>query len=406
MLIEIKGVAAMHLFCCLLVGFVFLVVDDKPKVEQTVSDEAGKHRLQLRVTITEQQSDRGIIYAQNFHSLVWEESDDIAWKQKAIITREQFEADRERWVGALQALRAKDGVAVLKMAESEPTDNNGSTRVVYSWCEWDLVKNQKLKTIKVCKEPFEPFESIEVKSPMKVSEALLGAQKQTSMYKVLEEARQLAEDGKYDEALQKHLYYHENSLKDFTQTGVRLSFALSYWAELGKKHPPALEALLQQQKKMVALFEAGKADPMQITEIIAIHTALNKKADNIAFFKKMHQEKPKTANLVYHLLEADLLANKEYELCSHYLKNPLNKMSQYIWSYKSLASRTQPGLAFLQEETSFAEKHFTQRVCELLELLVRVDRKVEADQVKEKALTVLNTPEMRAAMDKAMKSAK
>src|SRR5262245_62591983 len=62
---------------------------------------------------------------------------------------------------------------------------------------------------------------------------------------VLEEARDLAAQGRYEEALQKHLWFHENALKyDPDLSAVRLSFALGYWVELGEEYPKAREALV------------------------------------------------------------------------------------------------------------------------------------------------------------------
>src|SRR5690349_10482282 len=62
---------------------------------------------------------------------------------------------------------------------------------------------------------------------------------------VLNEARQLAQAGKYEEALAKHLWYHENALRiQPSQLGVRVSFALAAWRDLGEKFPKAHDALV------------------------------------------------------------------------------------------------------------------------------------------------------------------
>src|SRR4051812_22582627 len=62
--------------------------------------------------------------------------------------------------------------------------------------------------------------------------------------RALEDAEKFAREGKYQQALERHIWYHENALKyDQAQFGVRLSFALSDWAELGKVYPPAKVAL-------------------------------------------------------------------------------------------------------------------------------------------------------------------
>src|SRR5687768_17293473 len=59
----------------------------------------------------------------------------------------------------------------------------------------------------------------------------------------LQEIRRLTSEGKYEEALNKHLWFHEESKSSIGMGGVRLSFALSHWMELGEAYPPALAAL-------------------------------------------------------------------------------------------------------------------------------------------------------------------
>src|SRR4051812_34817029 len=61
---------------------------------------------------------------------------------------------------------------------------------------------------------------------------------------ILQEAEADTRAGRFEDALQKHIWYHENALKfQRAQYGVRLSFALSAWWELASKYPPAMEAL-------------------------------------------------------------------------------------------------------------------------------------------------------------------
>ena len=60
------------------------------------------------------------------------------------------------------------------------------------------------------------------------------------------EAQQDRRAGRYEIALKKHIWYHENALKlGIGQGGVRLSFALSNWPALGEVYPPALGKMRQ-----------------------------------------------------------------------------------------------------------------------------------------------------------------
>jgi len=58
----------------------------------------------------------------------------------------------------------------------------------------------------------------------------------------LNETNKMVKKGQYKEALQRFIWFNEHALEyDESMTGVRLSFALGYWKELGDIYPPALK---------------------------------------------------------------------------------------------------------------------------------------------------------------------
>ncbi len=60
----------------------------------------------------------------------------------------------------------------------------------------------------------------------------------------LRDARDAARRGAHAEALEKYLWFHHHALEHRPSlTGVRLSYAISEWVELGNAYPPAREAL-------------------------------------------------------------------------------------------------------------------------------------------------------------------
>ena len=97
-----------------------------------------------------------------FHSLVWRVRAGTSWMDKVVITREAFQAGtpRERWVSDIQGLDTRAGVAVIKVAEDSLPIGNGNMitiNTVYSWREWKLLTNGEVRTVCVCKEPFEKY---------------------------------------------------------------------------------------------------------------------------------------------------------------------------------------------------------------------------------------------------------
>lgn len=86
----------------------------------------------------------------DFHSLVWEVADGLTWVPKAIITHEDLETEHvRRWVSDVHSLNPVAGSAIIRVGE----DDDWRGRIIYSWREWDLCRNQQLRMIKECRLP-------------------------------------------------------------------------------------------------------------------------------------------------------------------------------------------------------------------------------------------------------------
>jgi hypothetical protein len=95
---------------------------------------------------------------------------------------------------------------------------------------------------------------------------------------ILREASADARAGRYEDALAKHLWYHENAEKfDAGQTGVRRSFALSDWYDLGADFAPALakfEEVREEARKGVLEGKHGSHPRMASARRIPARPAL------------------------------------------------------------------------------------------------------------------------------------
>src|SRR4051794_19367514 len=93
---------------------------------------------------------------------------------------------------------------------------------------------------------------------------------------VLDEARELADQGRYGEALQRHVWFHQHALEhDLAFHGVRLSFALSDWVRLGEQSPPARRALVDIRDRTAAQARAGDWSPKPYHEPFHDVVAIN-----------------------------------------------------------------------------------------------------------------------------------
>src|SRR5947207_1761673 len=103
--------------------------------------------------------------------------------------------------------------------------------------------------------------------------------------RALDDAERFTRDGKYEQALERQLWYHRNALQYApAQYGVRLSFALSGWVQLGKVYPKALAALRSTRDEALATYKKVPSDSLQFGEVMSIDFALDDLASAKALF--------------------------------------------------------------------------------------------------------------------------
>jgi len=98
----------------------------------------------------------------------------------------------------------------------------------------------------------------------------------TNPSEVLREARELAERGAYGGALTKYLWFHENALQhDPSLYGVRRSYALREWAQLGDVFPPARAMLESVRDKKATALREGLLDRELFRDVASIDETLS-----------------------------------------------------------------------------------------------------------------------------------
>jgi hypothetical protein len=135
---------------------------------------------------------------------------------------------------------------------------------------------------------------------------------------VLREAVSLMRQGQYAEALEKHLWFHDQALEyQPALGGVRLSFALDFWVELGTLYPEAMEALTAvRDRKVVALTDhKGSFELFHV----AINRCLQEETETVALFMMLHRHNPGLARRCYPIAEEYLVEQQEFEVCITYL---------------------------------------------------------------------------------------
>jgi uncharacterized protein (TIGR02246 family) len=215
---------------------------------------------------------------------------------------------------------------------------------------------------------------------------------------VLNEAQSLAMRGHYEEALQKHVWFHDNALRiNPAMIGVRLSFALSYWVALGEHYPKARAALVAIRDKDVEAMKPGTATVQLFSDIKSINGYLDESSKTVELFKAIDADRPMLAARSYLHAEETLADAGEYALCGKYIPEPEERLVSSIRLYRMHAA----------EESSrprdfgipaYAVRSFVKTTRQLITILARAGRKPEAELIQRKALEVLDDPRIRDAI--------
>ncbi len=234
--------------------------------------------------------------------------------------------------------------------------------------------------------------------------------------RILTEAQEDAAAGRYEDALAKHVWFHENALKYApAMSGVRLSFALGYWAALGAKYPPALlklqairdtagEGLRTGPDVVGPANECGVPEVRQaFNDFSAINRELGDNAKTRALFAWLDSNRPRVAAAVYDVAEPALISGKEFRLCGKYLDpdRSLRRIVQLREEMLRLAASPEEPPDYAKDLKAFEEKSFSHSIATLVGLLAVNGRKADAERIAAEARKVQDDAGFRQLLLKA-----
>ena len=218
---------------------------------------------------------------------------------------------------------------------------------------------------------------------------------------ILTEAQADARAKRYERALAKQIWIHENSLKHNPAfTGVRLSFALNAWHDLAKDYSPAMDQLIEARNEASNAALDGKKTFESFHTFAAINRTLGDESLTVDTFIQLETQNQDAAKLVYLIAKPALIAAKEYKICNKYLE-PDRSYAQMLqmWQINQrLAKKPLRGPALL----AFGKNKFTNDTTTLIALLVVNEREAEAKEIAARARKDWNNAAFHQAIDKAL----
>ena len=204
--------------------------------------------------------------------------------------------------------------------------------------------------------------------------------------KVLARARKYYQQGNYEKALQDHIWFHDNALKYKPSLyGVRLSFALLDWIELGRKYPKAHNELIDIRNRKADLIKKKRGTLELFHDVQSINTYLNESAKTVVLYKEMTDCDFELAKQCYCLAKEDLIAQQEFELCNQMMEAPMfigrdmrKLLDQNITIYKTNQWAD-------EKQLEWTIKHYLEEAEFTVIVLVKNSRFIEADRFLAKA---------------------
>ena len=206
------------------------------------------------------------------------------------------------------------------------------------------------------------------------------------------EADTLMNQGRFDESLQRHIWYFNHALALGESNPVRLSFGLMGWGELARRYPPARQALIEVRNRDAQTFFNGGGYFDLFMEVTSINGVLREDDATLALFNSVRQKNAAVAKQCYFAAETLLVSKGEYGLCLSYLGDPMVKIKNLLeqWNMgKDGNSRDAYAVSFVGG------------TCRLIEILVGTGHKAEAETIRSKAVAALDDARLKLAVSDA-----
>ncbi len=217
---------------------------------------------------------------------------------------------------------------------------------------------------------------------------------------VLREAVELTGQGRYEEALYRLLWFHQHALEHCESlSGVRLSYALSYWLDLGQADPPAMEAMRAIRDAKEGAMAAGGGSRSVFHDVTALNSYLSESPRTADLFRLLDAAQPELAQECYSVAEEALVAQREYDLCARYITD-LDARLDGMKGKREFLIRflEEPGTEWDEGQMRTPDYLFAKEARHLIEILDGAGRTEEADRVWEWTLAISNSPEVRETL--------
>ena len=138
---------------------------------------------------------------------------------------------------------------------------------------------------------------------------------------ILHEATEDTHSERFDVALTKFLWFHENAVWiQPSFSGVRRSFALAYWMVLAELHKPAMDAFLATRDRTEERFRLDYASYDLFADVSSMNERIGDEQRTADLFCDAASKSHELASRYYHVAEESLVVCGRYRECAPFLE--------------------------------------------------------------------------------------
>ena len=214
-------------------------------------------------------------------------------------------------------------------------------------------------------------------------------------------------EGRHEEALQQFIWFHEHALEeDRALYGVRLSFALAYWKELGDIYPRALRELKRLRDRKAETLLCGAGNRGLFHDVEAINETLSQQVKTYTLFVRLLKVQPELAKACASLALPAIVRIGKFRLAEKLMPDPVDRVTRLGAELNDDIERHADKRRGLRAATRKALIHiFVEDVRHLSSILVARRRFEEAEGIRLLALSSIASPSIRKSVRRMLDSA-
>jgi hypothetical protein len=207
------------------------------------------------------------------------------------------------------------------------------------------------------------------------------------MQKYLTETEEMVIHKKYQEANERYAWFQNHSLEhDPAMTGVRLSYALSYWKSLADIYSPAMATMKEMRYYKTKQLVYNNASVNLFADVAALNRELNEKQKTIELFEKINNQDHEKAKKCWYYAKEDLFAAKRYDILRKFIGNPMNEFESIKDERNKLLNSFKESEHRLKR---YIDNSFVEKCLSLIQFSLASDDIASAKQIRAAAILIV-----------------